>query len=67
MLMEQAAQLSDGYCSNYPLVNIQKNYGKSPLLIGKSTISMGNFPVRYVGLPVGIPKLENIGNRSGET
>ena len=23
----------------YPLVNIQKNYGKSPLLIGKSTIN----------------------------
>ena len=28
---------------DYPLVNIQKNYGTSPLLVGKSTISMGRF------------------------
>ena len=28
---------------NYPLVNIQKNYGKSPFLLGKSTISMVMF------------------------
>jgi hypothetical protein len=27
----------------YPLVNIQKNYGKSPFLMGKSTISMAAF------------------------
>ena len=31
---------SGGY---YPLVNIQKNYGKSPCLMGKSTISMAIF------------------------
>jgi len=27
----------------YPLVNIQTNYGKSPFLVGKSTISMAMF------------------------
>ena len=35
----------------YPLINIQKTIEKTPLLIGKSTISMGNF--RYVELPEG--------------
>ena len=29
----------------YPLVNIQKNYGKSPFLMGKSTISIGPFSI----------------------
>ena len=28
----------------YPLVNVDKNYDKSPFLIGKSTISMGHLP-----------------------
>ena len=36
----------------YPLVNIQKNYGKSPCLMGKSTISMVIFN-SYVKLPEG--------------
>ena len=38
--------------NNYPLVNIQKNYGKSPFSMGKSTISMAIFN-SYVSLPEG--------------
>ena len=39
--------------SRYPQVNIPKNYGKSPLLMGKSTISMAIFN-SYVCLPEAI-------------
>ena len=31
------------HCSPYPLVNQQKNYGKPPFFMGKSTISMAIF------------------------
>jgi hypothetical protein len=36
----------------YPLVNIQKNYGKLPFLMAESTISMVIFN-SYVNLPKG--------------
>ena len=39
-------------CGTYPLVNIQKNYGKSQFLMGKSTILMAIFN-SYVSLPEG--------------
>ena len=42
--------------SQYPLVNFKKSYGKSPLLMAKSTIS-GHFPVRFLYVYQGIGKV----------
>ena len=42
--------------SQYPLVNFTKSYGKSPLLMAKSTIS-GHFPVRFLYVYQGIGKV----------
>jgi len=42
----------DGLLEDYPLVNLQKTYGKPPFFMGKSTISMAIFN-SYVKLPEG--------------
>ena len=51
---------------HYPLVN-QRNYGKSPFFMGKSTISMAIFN-SYVSSPEGtlLTKWTNIGNKSNK-